>query len=165
MSPFVWKLCGTPVLGVLAWAANLCAIPPLIEASNVSLAPGRCPIDANVTTPVPVRKGYQPSLMIRRAISVDTSKDDEKVYAEGTTLLASSKQAILFKVTVTNLVDGRLVSNSVAGLSSRTAFNQTIDEYALGGLIWLVPGRYHIAICTLHDGIKGTSARYDIAVR
>jgi hypothetical protein len=75
------------------------------------------------------------------------------------------EQRIPFRVTVTDLADGRIVSSSIAGLSSRVASNPTMNEYQIGGLIWLVPGRYHIAVCTLSEGLEDPASIYDVTIR
>lgn len=115
--------------------------------------------------------------MVRRAGAADTAKSGETVKLKRAESNSSSKRAMEnvpqispeqrtpFRVTVTNLANGRIVSSTIAGLSSRTAYNQTMNEYQIGGLIWLVPGRYHIAVCTLSKGLEDPASIYDIAIR
>ncbi|HYD61685.1 MAG TPA: DUF5625 family protein [Noviherbaspirillum sp.] len=83
MGPTTYLLCQKPVIGLVMWAATLCAFPPLFSDAPIELAVAGATVTRSFT--VPVEKGYPlalnfrfPSVEARLGDQIVGDRHDEK---------------------------------------------------------------------------------------
>jgi len=171
MSPILWKICNTPVLGFVVWLTNQCAIPALMEPAPVSLARPGMILKQQVSTAIPDSHGYHVILNFRfdrskKAVAwafIGTGSPSESLSGSSSSAKLTPNKVpdgnlgtvIPLRIIVRACNDGGIVSDQI--VNSNGDSSGAVDKSGMltlsrniGSLIWLRPGVYYVEVFNLN---------------